>query len=380
MSLLRTALFIAGKDLRHMLRARETLLWTFFMPIVFFFFIGTITGGQGGFGGAPDPLAYDRSPEAGYLADLLAERLGTMDFRLVPAESVAAESRMTRLTVPAGFTDSVTAGRTATLTLTRRGASLSGDYARIRVQRAAWTLLGDLVAVSERGDSLTRASVTAIAETPKPLKLEVRQAGRRREIPSGFEQAVPGTMVMFTLLVLLTSGSILLVIERRDGLLRRLASSPLPRTGIILGKWAGRLGLGAVQLGFAMLAGTFLFHMRWGPHVGTLFLVLLVYGSLVAMLGILLGNLSRSEGQAAGIGVLSANVLAALGGCWWPIEITPPWMQKLSLFLPTGLAMDALHKLVSFGAPPAAVAGHLAALAAGAVVIGWIAVRTFRFQ
>jgi hypothetical protein len=24
-------------------------------------------------------------------------------------------------------------------------------------------------------------------------------------------------------------------------------------------------------------------------------------------------------------------ILAALGGCWWPIEITPPWMQSLSL-------------------------------------------------
>ena len=31
-----------------MLRARETLLWLFVMPILFFYFIGTVTGGFDG--------------------------------------------------------------------------------------------------------------------------------------------------------------------------------------------------------------------------------------------------------------------------------------------------------------------------------------------
>ena len=40
----RGAFFIAAADLRMMLRQRETLLWVFLMPIVFFYFIGTVTG------------------------------------------------------------------------------------------------------------------------------------------------------------------------------------------------------------------------------------------------------------------------------------------------------------------------------------------------
>ena len=43
--MLRDALYLMRQDLRHMFRARETWLWTFLMPIVFFYFIGTITGG-----------------------------------------------------------------------------------------------------------------------------------------------------------------------------------------------------------------------------------------------------------------------------------------------------------------------------------------------
>jgi ABC-type multidrug transport system permease subunit len=81
-----------------------------------------------------------------------------------------------------------------------------------------------------------------------------------------------------------------------------------------------------------------------------------------------------------GIGVLASNVLAALGGCWWPIEVTPDWMQRLALFLPTGWAMDALHKLVNFGAPPTAVLPHLAVMIAASVVAAGLSARVFRFQ
>jgi ABC-type multidrug transport system permease subunit len=72
-------------------------------------------------------------------------------------------------------------------------------------------------------------------------------------------------------------------------------------------------------------------------------------------------------------------ILAALGGCWWPIEIAPAWMQSLALALPTGWCMDALHKLVSFGEPPSAAAWQAAAMAAGALVLGWAGARFFRY-
>ena len=78
--------------------------------------------------------------------------------------------------------------------------------------------------------------------------------------------------------------------------------------------------------------------------------------------------------------MFAAQILAALGGCWWPIEITPAWMQKLALALPTGWAMSALHKLVSFGDAPASVLPHVTAMFLGAVVLGWIGTRVFRYQ
>ena len=148
----------------------------------------------------------------------------------------------------------------------------------------------------------------------------------------------------------------------------------------MLGKWGGRMGLGLVQIAFAMLTGTVLFKMDWGPDLPMVVVVLFAYAGLDASLAILLGTLARSEGQAVGIGVLSANILAALGGCWWPIEVTPPWMQKLALTLPTGWAMSALHKLVNFGDPASAALPHVVVMLAGALAVGWVGVRRFRYQ
>jgi ABC-type multidrug transport system permease subunit len=154
----------------------------------------------------------------------------------------------------------------------------------------------------------------------------------------------------------------------------------MSRGSVVLGKWGARVSLGFVQIVFAMVTGTVLFKVHWGDHLGAILLVLAAYASMVAVFGLLLGNFSRIEGQVVGMGVVLSNVLAALGGCWWPIEITPPWAQKLALVFPTGWAMDALHKLMSFGDSPATVLPHVAAFLAVALVAGYVLARTFRFE
>jgi ABC-type multidrug transport system permease subunit len=139
------------------------------------------------------------------------------------------------------------------------------------------------------------------------------------------------------------------------------------------------MGLGIVQIGFAMAIGTALFDVDWGPDLGMVGLVLLAWASLCAGLAIVSGNLARTEGQAIGLGVFAANLLAALGGCWWPIEVTPKWAQSLALAMPTGWTMGALHRLMSFQVGAVEALPHLVAIALAALVVGWIATRTFRY-
>lgn len=379
--MLRNALFIAGKDIKYMLRAKETIVWVFFMPIVFFYFIGTTTGGFGRSRTSKDKLALKAGENSGFLLDQLVRRLGDRDYEVVPIDddSLFATYRR-RLTVPACLTDSVLAGKQVVLKFARDEGGMGFDYDSIRINRAIYTVLADVIVSAETEGAPTREALERLDEMPRALKLEVTAAGKRKFVPTGFEQAIPGIMVMFMLLVTTTSGAVLLVIERRQGLLRRLAYTPIDRLGVVVGKWGGKFALGIVQMAFAMIAGTVLFKMRWGPNLPMVIVAMLAYGGLMASVGLLLGSLARTEGHAAAIGVISSNVLAALGGCWWPIEVTPGWMQKLQLFLPTGWAMDALHKLVSFEAAPVTVIPHVLAMVVGAAVVLVVSTRAFRFE
>ncbi len=378
--MLRDAFFIARKDVAHMFRARETWLWTFIMPVVFFYFFGTVSGGFGRPAERP-AIAVSVPADAGFLGDQLLRRLEERGYRVVRVrgpEELARHRR--RLAIPAGFTAAALAGKPVKVSLTRAGGGLDGNYDQIRVSRAVYTVLADLIVVSKQHDAPGAAEFAQWAAQPRSLTLEVTSAGQRQRIPTGFEQAVPGSMVMFTLLVLFTTGGILLTIERRQGLLRRLASAPISRGAVVLGKWLARMTLGVIQIGYALLVGGLVLRVNWGPDLPALALVLLAYAGLAASLGIVLGNLGRTEGQVVALGVISTNVLAAIGGCWWPIEITPQWVQKLAMAVPTGWAMDAVHKLVSFGAGPAAVLPHLIVLSVAALAAGWAAARTFRYQ
>ena len=237
-----------------------------------------------------------------------------------------------------------------------------------------------VVAGSTSAEPLSPSALVALNEEPRMWQLDVSPAGERQKIPSGFEQSIPGILVMFTLLVLLTSGGSMLIIERKQGLLRRLASAPISRLEVVTGKWGGRMVLAVIQVGVALIIGTYLFHMNWGPNFGMIVVVLAAWAAFCASAGLLLGSIANTEAQAGGLGALIANALAALGGCWWPIEITPEWMQVLQKLLPTGWIMDALHKLISFQSGAASALPNVAALLAGTLVVTMLAIRRFKYD
>ena len=294
-----------------------------------------------------------------------------------------AEGNLPRRVLSLGenFTDVVVAGEVVTASFDTRASSLSRDYEVLRIQRSLYTALADIVTADARTDgALTAAALAELNGEERVWQLDAGPAGERQVVPSGFGQAIPGILVMFTLLVLLTSGSTAIVVERQQGLLRRLAYAPISRSEVVAGKWGSRMVLAMLQIASAVVIGTILFDMQWGPDIPMIAVVLVSWAAFCASAGLLLGSIARTEGQAGGLGVLTANVLAALGGCWWPIEVTPEWMQTLQNFIPTGWTMDALHKLISFEAGAAAAVPYVVTLLVAAFVVGLFAVRRFRYE
>jgi len=385
-SAMRNALFIAWHDVRHQLRQGSTLVWVFVMPPIFFYFIGTVTGGfsSGISGGAATPIVIEAySP--GFLQDQIDLRLRENQFSPDWRTEVVADEKgnlpVRVLRFGDNLSEQIIAGEQVTASYDTRASALSRELEAIRVQRSLYTVLADVVvAGSTSADPLSSNALIALNEEPRIWQLEVSPAGERQIIPSGFEQAIPGILVMFTLLVLLTSGGSMLIIERKQGLLRRLASAPISRMEVVAGKWGGRMVLAVIQIGVALVIGTYLFKMNWGPDLGMIIVVLAAWAAFCASAGLLLGSVANTEAQAGGLGALIANALAALGGCWWPIEITPEWMQTLQKFLPTGWIMDALHKLISFQAGAVSAIPNVAALLVGTLVVTMFAIRRFKYE
>jgi ABC-type Na+ efflux pump permease subunit len=149
--MIRNAFFVAVKDLKYVLRSRETLVWVFVMPIVFFYFIGTITGGFRSTVARKDRIAVKADESAGFLVDQLTHRLENRDYEVVRPDSAhhfAAYAR--RLTVPPAFTDSVIAGIPTSLQFANESSGLTEDYHTIRTQRAVYTVLADLAVIGGR--------------------------------------------------------------------------------------------------------------------------------------------------------------------------------------------------------------------------------------
>jgi len=372
---------IARRDFLHLIRHPVTLVWAFVMPVIFFSFIGRMTGGFAPGPDRRDVLAMLAPADAGFLAQALQRHLTAagFDVRLVATEAELVKSAR-KLRLPVAFTVNVQAGKPQKVVFESSGEGLGLDFDKIRLQRAVYGLLAETIGANTRSGVLTEASLGETARLARNLTIEASSAGRRRAIPSGYQQSVPGTLVMFILIVLLTSGGISIVAERKTGILRRLASSPMTRPAIVLTKWSSRAALAVIQTAVGAAIATLLFKVEWGESLLAAAVLLGAYAAFCTSVSLWLGSVARSAAQSSAIGVIAGNVLAALGGCWWPIEVSPLWMQKLSILLPTGMAMDGLHRLMSFGEPAASVLPHIAVLSALAVAAGYFAARAFRFE
>ena len=95
---------------------------------------------------------------------------------------------------------------------------------------------------------------------------------------------------------------------------------------------------------------------------------------------ILRHNVNQVEMCISNYGKFGQDESGNNSGCWWPIEVTPEWMQMLQKAIPTGWTMNALHKLISFQAGPMSVIPNVLLLVAGTVVFGVLAARRFRYE
>jgi len=373
-------LFIGGNDLRIFLRNRMSWVWLILMPMAFVYFMGFAVRGPRD-PSNPRPTVRVENLDRGFLGGAFVDHLGAQGMDVLPPTNRSAAPRGIR--VPVDFTERVLRGEQGLVELSSRADANAdaGAMVELRLVRALVAINSDLIEHAARAGAATAPTAEALRElrmrTNPPVRLEATFAGRR-PMPAGFNLSLPGNLVMYMMMNLLIFGGASLAAERRGGLLRRLSVHPIRPADLVMGKLCGLMLLALVQIVVFLVVGQLALKVPIAPHLGAILLTLVVYAWVVASLGLLIGAVCSSEDKVVGLALLCTLVMAALGGCWWPLELAPPLFKTIAHLIPTGWAMDILHQLISFGSGFAETKGSIGVLALFGLGANIAAARFFR--
>ncbi|MGJ5750707.1 ABC transporter permease [Streptomyces puniciscabiei] len=186
----------------------------------------------------------------------------------------------------------------------------------------------------------------------------------------------PGILALAVMSTAFTGQAIATGFERRYGVLKRLASSPLPRWGLMTAKTASVLVTEVLQV---ILLTVIAFALGWSPHGNpAAVLLLLVLGTAAfSGLGLLMAGTLKAEATLAAANLVFLLLLVG-GGVVVPLDRFGPAGQHVLGLLPISALSDGLRDVLQHGA--GTPWGDLGILAVWAVVGLTAAGKFFRWE
>ena len=198
---------------------------------------------------------------------------------------------------------------------------------------------------------------------------------------NAFDQYVPGFGVTFLLIGMMLGIALTLFDERDWGTLKRLQVSGVPVAGLLLGKLFARFIVGIVQMALLLAVGWALFGITLGRNPLALIIPTAGISFAAAALGLVVASISRAHDSVMPLGVTVSMAMAAIGGCWWPLDFEPGWMRELARWMPTTWTMQAFNDLMIRKQPPSAALLPLAAtMGIGMIFLGAGIIRFVSFD
>jgi len=210
-----------------------------------------------------------------------------------------------------------------------------------------------------------------------PLHVVVRKEFNPNGDAAWFTSIVALINQITTLTVVLTGAA--LIREREHGTIEHLLTLPLTPFEIAISKvWAnGLVILLAVTSSMVFVVRSLLDV----PIAGSLWLFLfgvVLYLFSATALGLYLGTIARSMAQFALLIILVVIVLQLLSGGNTPVESQPPWMQRLTLLLPSRHFVSFSQATIFRGAGLETVWPQFLSVAAIGLVFFAFSLRQFR--
>ena len=368
----RQAMLLAAKDTRIFFRDRAALAFAFLLPFVFVIGISPALRGAG-----PENVDLRFTVATQETAGISAQAVETIvssadglaasldhDEALAAVETGELDGFVS---FPEDFTQKLLSGDTATLEVVT-GDIPAADEAALRgfAQEIAsrfseaQATVASVVALGNPQEAAA-AMQELLADTSGPaISVRVEQVGEIAPFnTSNF--VLPGYLTMFVFFTA-AMGAEALARERQTHTLERLMANGVRRESLIVGKFLAGAVIGVAQVAVMWVIGALAFNIDLGASPVAVVLLSLLMVVASAAFGVMLASFVRNVRTASAAGVLTSLVLAPIGGSWWPLFITPPFMQSLARLTPHGWANDGLNRLMLFGAQFGDVLPSMAAL------------------
>jgi ABC-2 type transport system permease protein len=203
-------------------------------------------------------------------------------------------------------------------------------------------------------------ATTSVADVPKPR----------------VDFLVPGVLALAVMSTAFTGQAIATGFERRYGVLRRLGTTPMPRSVLLVAKTVAVTAIELAQVSLLVIVG---FALGWSPHGNPVEVIgLLLLGTAAfSGLGLLLAGVLRAEATLAAANLVYL-LLLVLGGVVFPLTDFSTGLRHVLEQLPISALTEGLRAVLRHDGH---VTGHdwgvLAAWAAGSIAV---AGRTFRWE
>ena len=397
MTFVRQSLLLAGKDTRIFFKDRFAVVFAFAFPLLFT--LG-FTLALGGILSDDEPLkitVVTREEEGeGSLSRQIIDgfaagdtfTVNELDYETARREvETGALSGFIAFSV--GFTDSLMSGDgTAVLEVVTNpddpenaaaleavANTIARQVSNAQLAVLSVTLLppeADPVTAMQRLPDFADPASTQLVSFPE------EQVGER-ERPNASNFTLSGYLTMFIFFAAALSAEAI-ARERKNQTLERLLTNGVLRESIIFGKFLMGTYRGVTQVVVLWGVGIVAFGIDMGSSPLAVILVSLAIVFTSSAFGVMLAALVRTAEGASSAGVLASLVLAPLGGSWWPLFITPDWMQALGKLTPHGWANTAFNSLMLFDADFGDVVMNMVAVAAFGVVFLIVAFTRFRLS
>ena len=180
----------------------------------------------------------------------------------------------------------------------------------------------------------------------EPVETDATRPDNKPRAGAVYLWIVPGFTVMFAFFLISVMARSFIA-ERDNGTLKRLLLAPIGTASVLIGKTVPFLLTSVVQCSLLFLCGRLLFGMSWGPEPIYLVPVILCTSLAATSLGLLLATMVHTDQQVSSYGTTLILVLSSVSGCFFPREMFPPLMKRISLFTPHGWALRAFDGVLT---------------------------------